>query len=182
MDFTSNGKMDKIVKTGTAAGVGFLAWQSAATNKYPYDPSVGIISQHRFIDALSGITGSNLANQASKAVFGPNAYQMTPTSGVTNLNGPKFTPFGALNSITFSGVGILIANSLLKEWVGQYKRFPIVPEVVEGAGWGALIGGVIGGMFDPVPSSQAPVSPLLQGNYQASTQRGIVQVKGGLFA
>lgn len=154
MDLTSNGKLDKIAKYGAGIGIGYLAWQSAATAKYPYSSSIGLISQHRFIDALSGIIGAPTANQLSTSIFGAGAYQMQGGPA-----GTVFSPFKTLNTITFTGAGLLIANSILKDNVSAYRRFPLVPEVVQGAGWGALIGGILGGMFDPSPSGYTAVNP-----------------------
>lgn len=154
----SGSKVDKIAKYGAAAAVGYISWTNQATSKFSNYTGAGAPSMfglQRFCDSLIGIIGNSNANALANAIA-PNQ----STRGFGNLGGQQqINPIGFLNKTTIYGAVTLVANSLVKDNYAPYKRFPIVPEVVEGAGWGLLIGGIIGGIFDPEPSGYTVVSP-----------------------
>jgi hypothetical protein len=157
LDFSS-GKLDKLAKYGAGLGIGYMAWTNQATAKfssYQTASAPNLFSLQRFCDSTIGLIGNANANALANAINPDQAAR-----GFGNLGGTqKINPLGFLNKTTIYGAVAIIANGLLKDNLPAYKRFPILPEVVEGAGWGALIGGAIGGIFDPAPSGYTATSP-----------------------
>lgn len=148
-----NAKTEHWIETGTAVGTGVLAWEYEATKKYSQQVGYqGLFSKGRFEDALSGFVGSDTVRKIDPAYTGQGKAQ--------------FSLFGAINKTSLSGVAILIADSILKSAVPQYKSLDVFPSIIKGAGMGMTVGGIVGGMFDPNPSGYTAVSrdrPLLSG-------------------
>jgi hypothetical protein len=75
-----------------------------------------------------------------------------PFSGAGEPTGQSFTfnPAGVLNKWVFAGIGCMIL-----------KRLPMVPfkSVIGKFGKGALIGGAVGGLFDPAPLQSVSYNP-----------------------
>lgn len=150
-------KSTDLIGKGTAIGTGLLAWEYEATKKaHPGDPSYGLFTKWRFADAFSTIAGPEITTQ----IFG--------WSGLGK--NPELNLFKAANKTTFTGIAIVIADSILKELWPAYKRADLVTEVVHNAGIGLAVGGAVGGIFDPDPSD----TPKDRGNGNPSvkTPRG----------
>lgn len=145
MDFSD--KQENMIQTGTAVGIGILAWENAATAKWAKDNPVqpySLFGLYRFKDALCGLIGKDLAGK----IFNEDM------SG----RGADFRPniMGAINKTSMTGVGILIVDNILKAVVPEYKKLPAVSSFVKGAGMGLTAGGIVGGIFDP-PGGSAPI-------------------------
>lgn len=124
------------------SGVG--AWEFQATEKF--DHNVSLISKQRFGDAIAQTFGTNVAQK----VF-PN----TQISGKQTVN-----PAGVINSTMGSGIGLLIVDKVAEEFFGSaYKNMDGLQPVIRGAGKGILIGGIIGGLFDPTSGSYPTLVP-----------------------
>jgi hypothetical protein len=131
-----------------AVGAGILAWEKEATGKYAaaYKASgvnYPMFSTWRFADALSGIIGNNLTDQIFR-----NAQGGIIRSGIGQ--GFKPNPMGWANKTVALGVGIKIADEVLKRiWPMYEKDLDAVPEVIRGLSTGLIAGGAVGGIFDP---------------------------------
>jgi hypothetical protein len=148
MEFSD--KTTNLVHTATAVGVGVIAWENAATAKWAANNPVqpySLFSMYRFKDAVCGLVGKNIA---AKIFNDPSM------SG----RGADFkpTPFGAINQTSIAGIGVSIANKILTEAWPAYRKLPLIPELIGGAGLGLAVGGIIGGIFDPNPSGFTAMS------------------------
>jgi hypothetical protein len=154
MDLTS-AKTGNLIENASTAGFGFLGFVNAATSKFAgnyasNNASYSVFSKQRIEDALSCIVGKgNVAKLDSSYT-----QSYAPTA-------PSIHPMSALNMTTYYGLGTVIADWALREVAPAkyYKSVPILPDVVKGAGVGLLIGGIIGGIFDPNPSGYTMISP-----------------------
>jgi hypothetical protein len=142
MEFSA--KTEGWITTGVAVGTGILAWEAAATAKFapwakannvPY----GLLTQHRFADAL----GLTIGYDAAHAIF---------PSEPCAKGYQTFNLMGAVNKTSMTGVAVLVADAILREVVPEYKKLDGIPSAVKGAGLGLTAGGIIGGVFDPNPS------------------------------
>jgi hypothetical protein len=154
MDFSS-AKTGSMIENGTAAGIGFLAFVNAATSKFapnykannsPYP----VWGKRRIEDAIACI----ISSPNMKAIDSTFAGNDSPTAFALH-------PLAAFNTTTFTGIGVLAADWAIKEVMPNkyYKSIPMLPDLVKGAGIGLLVGGIIGGIFDPAPSGYTAVSP-----------------------
>jgi hypothetical protein len=130
-----------LIGNSITAATGFFGFVSAATQKFPQGPAYSVFSVHRIEDALACVVG------------GSTIAKIDPSCGTTANIKPSFSLTGPLNNTTYTGAGLLIADWALREFAPNkyYKSLPAIPEAVKGAGVGMLIGGIIGGLFDPEP-------------------------------
>jgi hypothetical protein len=129
-----------LVSTGITVGVGLLAWEYAAVNKYAKNiPSYNYLSKSAFEDALSGMIGGDLVRKIDKSWTG----QPSPW---------KPTPLGAINKVSVGGIVLKIANMITRKWTEKYVDS--IPDFIDAAANGLIAGGVIGGIFDPAGETQ----------------------------
>jgi hypothetical protein len=147
MDFSAS--QEKGIQTLSAIGIGVLAWEQTATAKYAqFNPQgYSLLSKPRFRDALCGIIG----NKATQKVLNIDPSQM----GNADFN-PNF--MGFLNTTVAAGAALIIADGLLNDNVKLYRDLPAVSSIVKGAGAGMIVGGAVGGIFDPLPYGPTGVS------------------------
>jgi hypothetical protein len=134
-------KTEKWLGGVSALGAGFLAWEKEATAKYRgANPSgYSLFSKTRFADALAGMIGQKTTHSIfpdwnGSADFHPN-------------------PMGWVNQSVGIGIAVKIADEILKRiWPVYEKDLDAVPEVVRGISTGLIVGGAVGGIFDPNPS------------------------------
>src|SRR5712664_647222 len=143
-------KASKVIHTIAplvAAGVGINAAFNAAEASY-WGAGLNQASFNAKIAVfVSLVAGPGAGNAAAKAL------------NVGGLIAPpaQFTPQKALNPISLTGAGILIANYVLKELgIPGYSKY--VAPLIGAVGAGTFGGGVIGGIFDP------PTNPAAIGN------------------
>jgi hypothetical protein len=148
MDFTSE-KTSNLIEKGTAAGIGFLSFVKTSTAKFEsMNPTgYGLLSRHRIEDSIACIIGGDNLKSIDAG----------STSGTTM----QFHPLNAINYTTEVGIGVLVTDWAMRSLVPHkyYKGLPIVPDFVRGAGIGLLVGGIVGGIFDPAPSGYTIVNP-----------------------
>lgn len=147
-----------IGKIGAGLGVGILAWEATATKRFmDYAKSVGVgdsyglFTKHRFADALGLTIGKK------------NAQYIFPDQPCGDHGIPQINPLGWANKTVAAGGVALIINAIVKHFYKPYRDFPVVPETVDAAGWGAVIGGAVGGILDP------PVNTANYGNGRTAT-------------
>ena len=140
MVFELDKNTTNILTTLTSVGVGVLAWEYAAVNKYAKNiPGYQYLSKNGFEDALTGLIG------------GPLVRKIDPTyPGRPGPWGPH--PLGAFNKVTIGGIALKIANLLTRKWTEKYVDS--VPDLLDAAANGLIAGGVIGGIFDPPGMTQ----------------------------
>jgi DNA-binding beta-propeller fold protein YncE len=149
-------KATKIIHTIApliAVGVGINATLNQATAaNFAMNPQNNTAPFNQKVTAfVSLVAGPQAGASVGKAIGFP-----VPASGLPAAN---FTPAKALNPTSISGAGILIANYILKELgVPGYNKF--AAPIIGAIGTGTLVGGVVGGIFDP-PS---PTNPAAIGN------------------
>jgi hypothetical protein len=140
MDMDIDARTEKWLGGIGAVGAGFLSWEYEATKKWSQGnpvPGYSLFSKHRFADALAGIIGK-----------GPKNMLFPSESGAAADFHPN--PMGWANSTVAIGVGIKIADEVLKRiWPMWEKDLDAVPEVVRGISTGMIAGGALGGIFDP---------------------------------
>jgi len=157
MDFSD--KHEKLIEGATGVLAGFLAWEYQSTQKWAYwqsggmagaPPGVGprtgysLFSMARLQDALAGILGNGAVRRIFPGWGGAAAFRPAP--------------LGFLNSTTFTGVALAVLDTLAQE-SKQYRGLPAVHSLVSGTAWGLIIGGAVGGIFDPRPPSGAVTPP-----------------------
>lgn len=137
-------KTNSLIETGTAVTAGFFGFVSAATAKL--NPKPNAFSKTGIEYALAMVVGGN------------NITRIDPSFGDNPIE-PKLDFMGPFNDVTYAGIGLLAADWILKNEVPAkyYKNLDGVPSVVHGAGIGLLVGGIIGGLFDP-PEPQLQVT------------------------
>lgn len=146
-------KQAKQLESAVAILSGIGAWEFQATEKF--DHNVPLISKQRFGDAIAQTFGKNVATK----IF-PN----TPIQGTQTIN-----PGAVFNQTTFTGIGLLIADKLLDEFVGtEYRKIDGLQPVIRGAGKGITFGGILGGLVDAT--------------YTASGYGGALPQAGGPYA
>jgi len=154
----------------TAVGTGVLAWMYTSTAMMDA-PTVSLTQ--RFEDATANTLGVGVAKQ------------IWPTyAGAGNLT-PKVTGF--LNNTTFAGVGLLVADHIASGFKQYRDKLDGLHSIVEGAGWGITIGGIVGGIFDPdatQPQNVNTGNPMTRGSmygagnvpYPRASPQGMVAV------
>ncbi|MGD0645909.1 MAG: hypothetical protein ABSA75_13465 [Candidatus Bathyarchaeia archaeon] len=150
MDF-GDAKTGKLIEKGTAASVGFLSFVNAATQKFSYGAGYPVWSKSRIEDAIACVVGGTAVQSLDS----------TYSAGVRNIQGFQLKPLSAINPTTEAGIAVLVTDWALKEALPNkyYKSLPVVPDVMKGAGIGLLVGGIIGGLFDPAPSGYTITNP-----------------------
>lgn len=150
---TKNGDM---IENLTALGVGVAAWMQTSTAKFNnvanQGPSVaGALNyplKTRFEDALANTFGRSTV------------HQFDPKYGVGG--GGYFQPalFGWANKTVGAGVLLGIADYIAQEVYPPYtKKFEVIHRIAIGATEGLIIGGAIGGIFDPDPAGNRGTDP-----------------------
>jgi hypothetical protein len=148
MEFSD--KTTNLIHTATAVGVGVIAWESQATSKWAANNPVqpySLFSMYRFKDAVCGLVGKQIAGKIFNEDMSARGADFKPT------------PFGAINKTSMAGIALSIVNKALTDAWPAYRKFPLISEIVGGAGLGLAVGGVIGGIFDPNPSGYTVLSP-----------------------
>jgi len=135
-------KLETLGTYGAGLGVGWLAFSQEVTAKYDAakskNPEYGLLSKWRFADTIATVAGV------------PAAKTLVPDyTGASGIPPLSLHPLGFMNKTVAIGIGILAINALATELVAQYRKIPVVNKVVNAAGWGAVIGGAIGGILDP---------------------------------
>jgi hypothetical protein len=145
-------KYSDLIETATAAGIGFLAYVKTSTAKFEGQGGLNstnytLFSKGRVEDSIALFIGSNNMGKIDKSYL---------TNGATARPNQAFpNPLKAFNFTTYAGVAVLLADKILKETVPNkyYKSLPAIPQFVHGAGIGLLVGGIIGGIWDPDPTA-----------------------------
>jgi hypothetical protein len=134
-------KQEKQLESAVTILSGIAAWEYQATQKF--DAGVSLISKQRFGDAIAQTFGNNVAQKL---------FPGTSIQGKQTVN-----PQGVLNSTMGYGIVLLIADAVADEVGGKtYRDLDGLQPVVRGAGKGLLIGGIVGGFFDPSYGTAAP--------------------------
>jgi hypothetical protein len=118
----------------TTVGVGVLAWMRTSTKKFGTYTSL----KAQFEDAAANTVGAGIVKQMDSSYAGPGKLQ------------PAF--FGWANKTTGAGIALGIADWIVAEVYPPYtKDFDGLRKIVQGAATGLVVGGAIGGIFDPEP-------------------------------
>ena len=164
----SSAKTANLVENGTMAAAGFFGFIQASTAKYVKNYAAANItynlwSKNRIEDAIANIVGGKTVQQIDSTYTNPGF----AAQGIV----PHISIGTVLNNVTYAGAGLLIADAVLKEVVPAkyYKSVPVIPDAVHGTGIGLLVGGIVGGLFDPTPSNAISTSyPSAQGTFVPS--------------
>lgn len=124
-------KNETLLQNAATLGVGILAWEKEATR----GSTESMFSVNRFGDALAGMIGNS------------NVKKIIPNYTGSGEFNPK--PMGWINGTTAMGAMALVADWILDSNVDQYRKLPAAQSLLKGAGYGALVGGIVGGIFDP---------------------------------
>ena len=153
------GSAEQVIQKIVSIGTGVAAWEYQATAKYAeyneaYKGGYSLFSTQRFGDALAGILGNQLTRKiipgwGGAADFKPN-------------------PLGAINKTSVTGGALLFADAFLRKTWDIYRNdLDMIPDIVQAVGIGVTVGGIVGGIFDPVPplgnaQPQAMRNPIVQ--------------------
>jgi len=66
-----------------------------------------------------------------------------------SLSQQSITPTGVLNKTTYAGITLLIADYVLKEFLGGKYGMRYAHPWFQSVGAGLVFGGIVGGLFDP---------------------------------
>ncbi len=133
MDLSAS--QEKKLEDGLTILSGVAAWEFQSTNKF--DQGISVLSQQRFADAISNTFGAPVA-----AKLFPKVSLRSP--------GQSMSPAGVFNTTMASGIGLLILDAGAKEFVkSDYEKAEGLGPAIRGIGKGLLIGGIVGGFFDP---------------------------------
>ena len=144
-------KDEKALTTLIGVGTGIAAWEAASTQQYvQFNPTgYGLFSKQRFGDAVASTFGQGIAKQVMP--------------GYTGAANQGFSPLKVVNKYSVGGGAVLVASELADN-LDHYDKFK---PFVDAIGWGLLVGGAIGGFFDPE-------GYVLPGNAPATSPRGTV--------
>lgn len=133
-------KTKDVITGAIAVGTGVLAWESQSTKQWAFANPQGysLFSKTRMEDAISQTFGKGVTQALDPSYNGLADFH-------TN-------PFGVINAVSVGG-GIALGISALLDDVGPYKH---VKPYVDAAAVGALVGGAIGGFFDPPSAGPGP--------------------------
>lgn len=140
--------------TAVAVGVGAFFTAISAKNTAITNRSL----KYQFVDSISAIAGKDAAVAAGKVIFS------NPGFGPGDLlvGNRQFNPFGFLNATSGAGILALIVDAVIDYFgIPGYSK---VRGFVQKAALGLIVGGGLGGVFDPPDSGGLSYNPI-QGSF-----------------